>query len=62
MVLKIDKRKCLKCGGCVSVCPRGALRLEGDEIICDSDKCVECGICVRFCPVGALSLRGKNEK
>jgi len=61
-MIKVDKSKCIKCGGCVSVCPKGALELN-DEINCDETKCIECGICIKFCPVGALSLAkvGKNE-
>lgn len=53
MMLKINKRKCLKCGGCVSVCPANALELKSDLML-DPKKCTKCKICVDFCPVGAL--------
>ena len=51
--------KCLKCGGCVAVCPHNALALK-DKIECN-EKCVSCGICVKFCPVGAISLKKEGE-
>lgn len=51
----INKKKCLKCGACISVCPVKALKLES-ELKCDKSKCTKCQICVKFCPVGALKL------
>jgi ferredoxin len=47
--------KCLRCGGCVSICPVDALTLTGSGISC-SDKCTSCSICVRFCPVEAIHM------
>lgn len=47
--------KCLRCGGCVSICPADALTLTERELVC-SKKCTNCGICVRFCPVGAIRI------
>lgn len=58
-MITVDNRKCVRCGGCVSVCPFDALELE-NEIKC-SDRCTRCGTCVRFCPVGALTLK-ENKK
>jgi pyruvate formate lyase activating enzyme len=55
--MRIDKEKCIKCGGCVSVCPLGALELK-DELIVDKEKCQKCGICEKFCPVGAIKVKG----
>jgi len=49
--------KCLRCGGCVSVCPADALTLKESGIIC-SEGCTNCGICVKFCPVGAIKMDG----
>ena len=56
MVLKVDKSKCLSCGGCVSVCPKDALTLRNMAIEIDESKCTECAICTNFCPLGALKL------
>ena len=52
--------KCLRCGGCVSVCPADALTLKESGIIC-SEGCTNCGICVKFCPVGAIKMDGGKE-
>ncbi len=52
--------KCLRCGGCVSVCPADALTLTESGMVC-SDKCTDCGICIRFCPVSAIRT-GKGGK
>ncbi len=56
MAVESDRDKCLRCGGCVSVCPQMALDLQEHGIECDPKKCVNCSICVEFCPVEALSL------
>lgn len=55
MAMKVDRSRCLSCGGCVSICQFNALTLRNMAIEAD-DKCTRCGTCVRFCPVGALSL------
>jgi ferredoxin len=55
MTVTADKDKCLRCGGCVGVCPVTALHLGEHGIAC-SGKCTNCGICVQFSPVGALRL------
>jgi len=53
---KIDRQKCIKCGGCVSVCPFQALDLNKDELIRDKSKCTFCGICEKVCPVKAIKV------
>lgn len=56
MAVKVDKNKCISCGGCVSVCPVTALEMKDRYPVC-SDKCTNCRICVKFCPVGALEIK-----
>lgn len=58
-MIRTDHEKCLRCGGCVGVCPVAALRLTEHGIACNP-KCTNCQSCVQFCPVGALSLEGKK--
>jgi len=53
-MIEVDKSKCLKCGGCVSVCPVGALTLSTEKGIVCSEKCINCKACINFCPVRAL--------
>ena len=55
MTIEIDRSKCIKCAGCVSVCPVAALFFT-DKINCDDKKCISCKNCVKFCPAGALKL------
>jgi ferredoxin len=55
MAIEVDRSKCIKCGGCVGVCPADAL-LFTDKINLDNGKCISCRNCVKFCPVGALRL------
>ncbi len=59
-MFKWNKNKCLRCGGCISVCPNDALELTEHGIVRDEKKCINCGICELFCPVGAIKVK-KNE-
>jgi len=52
--MKVDKRRCLYCGGCVGICPAQALELKETVLTVYEDKCVKCMLCVKFCPVGAI--------
>jgi len=58
MTWNINNNKCLRCGGCISVCPTAALELK-DNIIHDEKLCTLCGICEKFCPVGAIKVTKK---
>jgi heterodisulfide reductase subunit A-like polyferredoxin len=60
-MIEPDRKLCLRCSGCVGVCPHSALTLREHGIECDPGKCVRCGICVSFCPVGALKLSGRGD-
>lgn len=59
MKVNVDKKKCIGCGACVSVCPDG-FELDGDgksvakKKDCDLDCCKEAK---DVCPVGAISLK-----
>jgi 4Fe-4S ferredoxin len=55
MTWTINNDKCLRCGGCVSVCPTAALELR-DEIIRDEALCTLCGACEKACPVEAIKV------
>ena len=59
MAWNIDSKKCMKCGGCVSVCPFAALELK-EEIMNDRKLCTLCGICEKACPVDAIKV-AKND-
>ena len=51
----VDGKKCLACGGCISVCPQDALSMCGGRAFVVDKKCNSCAICIRVCPVGAIS-------
>ncbi|MBN1176225.1 MAG: 4Fe-4S binding protein [Dehalococcoidales bacterium] len=67
MAYKINQKKCLKCGLCVTECPEKAIVVddkvtEDDGLVLytvriDPDKCTECGVCVSYewwCPAKAI--------
>ena len=64
---------CTGCGACVSVCPRGAVRMERDAEgflypAVDPALCVGCDLCEKRCPAGTAfpgepsAFRGYNTK
>ena len=60
-MVKVDRGRCGYCGGCVSVCPIGAIELAETELLID-ETCVDCGLCLSACPVGALREGIKGTK
>lgn len=43
---------CVKCGGCVGICPKGAISVENKEFRIDEEKCNNCLICIKTKFVG----------
>jgi pyruvate formate lyase activating enzyme len=59
--LSFQAEKCIGCGYCVRVCPRGAHRMGGETgHVLDRALCQVCGGCTRECYSGALELVGKE--
>ncbi len=54
---EIDRKKCLRCGACVGVCPKLALDLKESGLRHDAEICIECGLCEKVCPVGAIMVK-----
>jgi NAD-dependent dihydropyrimidine dehydrogenase PreA subunit len=54
MAVRIDHGRCCSCGGCVAVCPRGALELKALYVIVNEKLCNDCALCLRACPLGAI--------
>lgn len=48
--VRVDDKKCVDCGKCVSKCKMD-VRNVGDR------ECIQCGECISACPVGAISLK-----
>jgi Fe-S-cluster-containing hydrogenase component 2 len=59
MAVKIDKNRCISCGGCIAVCPVAALEMKERFPLCKKEVCTDCRICIKFCPVRAIELEGK---
>jgi len=51
----LRRELCTYCGGCVSMCPSGALVLAETRLVIDHELCTECGLCIGGCSVGALT-------
>lgn len=52
--------KCVHCGECAAVCPRGAHRMREGRHEFFPEPCNACGACERVCPGGALRLFGRK--
>lgn len=55
--LAVYPQKCMGCGGCIEICPVGAL---GENFLRDCEKCISCYKCIEECPVSARVLFGEE--
>lgn len=51
-----NKYNCTGCGACNNICPKGAIKKQGDEYgfykpVIDKEKCINCGLCEKVCPL-----------
>ncbi|MEA1924274.1 MAG: 4Fe-4S binding protein [Candidatus Altiarchaeota archaeon] len=51
----MEIKDCYGCGGCVAVCPTGALTLD-DVVDRMEEKCIKCRICENVCPAGLIKI------
>lgn len=58
MTVKIDKTKCIGCGGCTNICPGNLLFMNNDNKaeITDKRDCWDCASCIKECGVSAISM------
>lgn len=55
--VSIDYDKCINCRTCVSICPMGVFKDEGDKkSVAVQDECIACMGCVGACPVDAITV------
>lgn len=53
--LIFSRKRCISCGYCIGVCPKGAISMDPEEgIVIDREKCDVCLECVPTCYSGAL--------
>jgi polyferredoxin len=60
-----DKRKCISCNVCTSVCHQGidVMNFANKGLPMEDPECVRCSACVQQCPTGVLSFgRYDNER
>jgi NADPH-dependent 2,4-dienoyl-CoA reductase/sulfur reductase-like enzyme/Fe-S-cluster-containing hydrogenase component 2/bacterioferritin-associated ferredoxin len=56
----------IPCNPCTSICPKGAIKIEGDDILglptFDGSECIACEACVAVCPGLAVTLVDYRKK
>lgn len=61
-----DKKKCISCNVCTSVCHQGidVMRFANQGLPMADPQCVRCSACVQSCPTGVLKFGrfGKNDE
>ncbi len=58
--LQYDKEKCVGCGACAKVCPRGAITMVENKPVLDRELCTLCGKCEVYCPEGIRETVGQE--
>ena len=58
---RFDHKACVRCGGCVKICPAKALELReieggGRRVEIDDEACIRCYCCHEVCPEDAIRL------
>ena len=48
--------KCIACGECLIICPKGAIHMEDKRAKVDDAKCIRCFCCHEICPEDAIQL------
>lgn len=57
VTVRSNRTECTGCGACVSVCPKGAIRMQADSEgflypAVDAALCISCDLCEKRCPAG----------
>ncbi|MBQ8540695.1 MAG: glycyl-radical enzyme activating protein [Clostridia bacterium] len=59
MEIMYNRENCTLCGRCVVACPEGAITIENNTVITDTDKCTSCHKCTEECYYNAREISGK---
>jgi ferredoxin len=59
-----DKKKCISCNVCTSVCHQGidVMNFANKGLPMQDPECVRCSACVQSCPTGVLSFGEVDRK
>lgn len=58
--VEVDRKKCIGCGMCLSVCPKGSFAINGKSRFLKERGCEGCGSCFLQCPQAAINIvKGK---
>ncbi len=58
--IKVDKKKCIKCGKCAEICPSEAIELNPYPI--RRGDCTRCYYCEKICPQGAIIVNWRPTR
>lgn len=59
----VQNDRCVACGECAHVCPRGAATIfKGCSAQISMEKCVGCGLCEKNCPAGCIEIFQGEDK
>ena len=58
----IDSNLCVRCHGCIAVCPHGAIHMTSDGAVSDPAFCQACGFCAAACPTHAAQLLNFSDR
>lgn len=62
-MIRIDPKRCIRCGSCVKDCISGVFRMqEGIPLPLYPDLCNRCSHCIAVCPTHAVIHKGLGEK
>lgn len=53
----IDKKHCVACGSCMSVCPKDAISIKRGMFALVDTFCVGCGLCSKTCPASIIEIK-----
>jgi uncharacterized Fe-S center protein len=54
---KVNRKKCIGCGECLSHCAQNAFTLQDQKAQLHPERCVGCGACILVCPPEAIQIR-----
>lgn len=56
--VKQDRQKCISCGNCIDVCPKGVFIIDANKSVVNENQkeCFGCNACVKQCPTRCLKI------